>query len=334
MKFFDPKQDVVDLQITQHGKHLLSKGNFKPVFYAFFDDDILYDGTYSGNEEIQNDTEPRIQEETPRLRTQYVFSGRESDIQEHTEHYIKNSDHRLSSRTEFTTKDEDRWMVQPTMDNHHNQMLPLGTAELSARNIPAWSIKFLKGEMTGTSTHTSGTSYSLVHIPQLDSEPEYELSIGHADDAAMDEFVPIEDISAALALGQDKYLGETFLKVEEDYIILQVEEFNSVFENENFEIQVFLVDTIADNAVVDGTKEELISLGFIPETNKLENIDSNFVEHYFDVLVDQEIDDEILHRVNKKKGLYADKAIEHFDKTAQSDIYVRTVLDEEFEESC
>jgi len=42
MKFFDPKQDVLDIQLTQYGKHLLSSGKFRPVYYAFFDDDILY----------------------------------------------------------------------------------------------------------------------------------------------------------------------------------------------------------------------------------------------------------------------------------------------------
>ena len=41
MTFFNRKEDVLDIQMTQYGKYLLSKGVFRPVYYAFFDDDIL-----------------------------------------------------------------------------------------------------------------------------------------------------------------------------------------------------------------------------------------------------------------------------------------------------
>ena len=46
MKFFDPKEDVMDLKLTQYGKHLLSKGRLIPSYYAFFDDDIIYDSRW------------------------------------------------------------------------------------------------------------------------------------------------------------------------------------------------------------------------------------------------------------------------------------------------
>ena len=35
MEFFDQKEEVIDVQLTQFGKHLLSKGRFKPEYYAF-----------------------------------------------------------------------------------------------------------------------------------------------------------------------------------------------------------------------------------------------------------------------------------------------------------
>ena len=66
MTFFNRKEDVLDIQITQFGKHLLSKGVFKPVYYAFFDDDLLYDGEFGGFSEHQNNIEDRIKE-TPRM---------------------------------------------------------------------------------------------------------------------------------------------------------------------------------------------------------------------------------------------------------------------------
>ena len=74
MAFFNKKEEVIDLQLTQYGKNLLSKGEFKPVSYAFFDDNVLYDSTYAGiDSETQNDIEPRIQENTPSFKTQYIY---------------------------------------------------------------------------------------------------------------------------------------------------------------------------------------------------------------------------------------------------------------------
>ena len=61
MTFFDPKEEVMDIELTQHGKRLLSKGLLRPTYYLFFDDDILYDASCAGNAlESQNAIEKRI----------------------------------------------------------------------------------------------------------------------------------------------------------------------------------------------------------------------------------------------------------------------------------
>ena len=80
MEFFDRKEEVLDLELTQYGKYLLSIGKLKPAYYAFYDDDINYDTQYqgdppaldhtavsSGPTENQKDTESRIKE-TPRIK--------------------------------------------------------------------------------------------------------------------------------------------------------------------------------------------------------------------------------------------------------------------------
>ena len=76
MTFFNRKEEVIDIQLTQYGKHLLSKGKFKPIFYAFYDDDILYNSSYGGFEEEQKGTEKRIKE-TPRIKMQHNYSNRD-----------------------------------------------------------------------------------------------------------------------------------------------------------------------------------------------------------------------------------------------------------------
>ena len=67
MEFFDKKEEVIDLQLTQYGKFLLSMGKLKPVYYAFYDENIIYDSEYAGFSETQNQCHPKIQENTGRL---------------------------------------------------------------------------------------------------------------------------------------------------------------------------------------------------------------------------------------------------------------------------
>lgn len=60
MKFLDRKEQVLELDLTQYGKSLLSRGKFKPVYYAFFDDDVIYDGQYASVSEISTQSSDRI----------------------------------------------------------------------------------------------------------------------------------------------------------------------------------------------------------------------------------------------------------------------------------
>ena len=60
MKFFNKKEDVIDLQLTQYGKYLLSQGKLKPEYYAFFDDDVIYDIGKARSTETNRETKKRI----------------------------------------------------------------------------------------------------------------------------------------------------------------------------------------------------------------------------------------------------------------------------------
>tara|TARA_Y100000310_G_scaffold345536_1_gene466196 strand:+ start:3036 stop:4871 length:1836 start_codon:yes stop_codon:yes gene_type:complete len=46
-KFINKKEQVYDLKLTSYGHHLLSIGEFKPIYYAFFDDNVIYDKSYT-----------------------------------------------------------------------------------------------------------------------------------------------------------------------------------------------------------------------------------------------------------------------------------------------
>ena len=73
MKFLNKKEQVFDIQLTLYGKHKLSAGELKPTYYAFFDDNVLYDAEYAGVSETQNETHGRVKQDTQYLESQTIF---------------------------------------------------------------------------------------------------------------------------------------------------------------------------------------------------------------------------------------------------------------------
>tara|TARA_R100001480_G_scaffold149631_1_gene149656 strand:- start:511 stop:1452 length:942 start_codon:yes stop_codon:yes gene_type:complete len=67
VKFLNQKEQVLEVELTTYGKQKYSEGKFKPQFYAFFDDGIIYDGQYGGITENQNKIVDRIKNRTPRF---------------------------------------------------------------------------------------------------------------------------------------------------------------------------------------------------------------------------------------------------------------------------
>jgi hypothetical protein len=92
MEFFNKKEDVIDIKLTRYGKNLLSRGSFKPVYYMFFDDDILYNSKKGGFTEEQNKAEERILKNTPRLKTQSVTLGVETNFDVEYQEYAYSRD--------------------------------------------------------------------------------------------------------------------------------------------------------------------------------------------------------------------------------------------------
>ena len=65
MTFFNKKEDVIKIELTPHGRKMLSEGKLKPSYYTFLDDDILYDIARGGGSENNSQTKNRITAETP-----------------------------------------------------------------------------------------------------------------------------------------------------------------------------------------------------------------------------------------------------------------------------
>jgi len=162
MEFFDRKEEVMDIQLTQYGKHLLSRGKFRPVFYAFYDDDVIYDLKYAnnGDEEIQKLAEDRIKS-TPRIKSQYVFSGRELKA---------NKVDSGTCKGEMAVCNK----LQVSKVKQYALGLPLGTSEPNTSKHPAWAVKFLKGSLSGSSYYSESTREEVEFTFLSDASTDYQ----------------------------------------------------------------------------------------------------------------------------------------------------------------
>ena len=316
MIFFNDKEDVLDIQLTQYGKYLLSIGKWKPSYYAFFDNDILYDGAAGGFTEVQNDIEPRIQENTPRLRTQYSFTSRETDFAQYYE-----------DRQDASLSEIERIKLQGTPEKLYSLTTPLGTADLNLNKAPRFKLKIYQGEISSSSAVTTG-SFQQLQIPQIEMEVIYKTKIKSLDDDATNTeraLGTVDPYEQAEQLNLGVFDDGTYIQVIPDNILLVLEEENSIFERENFEIEVFEI-TEELNRKTDQMQEVLIPLSFLPDYDPVKNdllqvkegltpiyqSDPSFVEYYFNLYVDHEIDEaEICKSVERLKsmGIYVDEEL-------------------------
>jgi len=339
MTFFNKKEDVIEIQLTQYGKHLLSLGKFKPSQYAFFDADILYDSLYADISEAQSDTELRIKN-TVRSKTQYVFSpGPETEVTTANKHILENkqklAQEALNMGPEFddtevevgqnpvlTEEDMIRFQsmyAQPAALKDYVLSHPLGTSDYGTRYVPAWAVSFLNSELTGSKPHLSGANGVSI-IPQLLLTSSYETFITFVDDSGALVKDNVEDeldlgIFADMPYGGAPsephptvgllpetdygYRDGSIYQVKPHYLLVDVDEKNSLFEKENFDIEVYKVD---------GDKLQMLYF-YDPEID-LEPPNEQYVEYYFDILVDGEIDEDLFCasvNVQKRKNIFSDQ---------------------------
>tara|TARA_R110002110_G_scaffold217156_1_gene431162 strand:- start:701 stop:1777 length:1077 start_codon:yes stop_codon:yes gene_type:complete len=305
MSYLDPKERVIDLQLTSYGKYLLSIGKLQPTHYAFFDDDIIYDGTYADVGENQSQIEPRIQEETPRFSAQAVFSARELEIFNQNPNIINDL---IIGQDLENLKEEDKQKILQKVKiqdgPEHSEVLlhPLGTTNTAYEYAPAWNAAFLKAPLSSSATYliTSGTRGESYHaIPQLDVEIKYRIEKFSKAAVLEDSLQPDENgYDGEVAVSEaasSMYISDTIffedgskIDLKSDALILQIEESNTFFKKDNFDIEVFEIETV-------NKKENLIPLKFyndkdllVKDTEK-EVFEKGTVQKYFRFQMDKEI---------------------------------------------
>ena len=326
MEFFDRKQEVLDIEITPLGKRLLQMGQFEPIYYAFYDHDILYGATYVGLNEEQNEIETRIQE-TPRLKQQvYLYSAEEKINKNTADTY----------GVDFATLDENLFQdvslegSQKLTEEYAPEVLesnqrglekfgPLGNMSYKTNFLPAWNINFFDAPLTGSVLILTG-SHNL-RIPRLQCDIQYKFKVEELPGIPQfvdemkdegDEYALEELSDALLSHNTNISSGDlenfaspisedgSYLTVKEQPFFIKAIENNTEFLKDNVEIEIYQM-------LSNGEEKRLYFSSRGDRTD-----DPEFVEYYFDVLTDSEIPDSYYCRAVGEEKLvanYTDKFI-------------------------
>ena len=230
MAFFDKKQDVIDVKLTQFGKNLLARGAFKPVYYRFFDDGVLYDASAADITETQKRSEERIQE-TQRTRTQHLVTGVEY-------RFDQNQD--LINSGSLKTFMEIRRRQDPLLAD---KMLkyPLENSRVNSQAAPAFNINILESDIS-SSVDTLNVRGISLPVPQLNFSSSYEVFEDRTRQIDIPEDVEEFQNYMDLLSNRVEFLDKTVIEVKEENLIIDIEELHVDSLLENFEIEIFEID--------------------------------------------------------------------------------------------
>ena len=299
MEFFNTKEDVFDIQLTQFGKHLLSKGLFKPRYYCFSDDGVIYDTTYISGSEASYEAHGRIKSQTPSLKTQYLFSGAESEFKKNV-----NPSH-------YDSLENNARPLPSSIDQRKGINSLLGSTDPSETLSPGYKILFAKAPLS--SSAMADDKLNIKNIPQLETICKIETKIGVTETSP-------NTTNSTVSLDPSSY----FFYEEEDFVFLDVKEIGQLFQKENFDIEVYEYTTEENSQSVE--VERLRQLRFMPTNNEalkhasgdqianaFPEATQDYVEYYFNINVDEEIEEEILcqvHFENKVDDIFSDSTLE------------------------
>ena len=304
MSFFNKKEDVLDVELTQLGKYLLSKGKFKPVYYVFSDDEILYNVEYAGQTpEKAKETSTRIQKETQRTRTYYEHDGVETRILALNGHEI-NKQRGLGWQARKTGRIEELpagelygndFLTEEKMgaDDRNLVRNMIGNSTLGEQRAPSWDIEsIMDGKMTDFNVSSSSPNVGIKR-PVLTMEIDYNLKA---------EVIPTDDPGYALPLDEFKssysgieseiiFTDNIRLNIEDNALVVSLIERGVEYKRENFEIEFFEVET--KEVKTKQGNAEVESLKRVYTTKNVMGLSSrDYIEDYFELLIDQEIADE------------------------------------------
>jgi hypothetical protein len=287
MKYFDSKQDVLDIQLTPYGKFLHSKGKFDPKFFSFSDNDVLYNSVRGGFLETQNQTNGRIINDTPYTKL------------------IARNDPVKEGATD-TTQFENSQKQANLFDSVNAKVNSLGSIDLGSQNGPSLKIYVLEGELLSTANFLTSSITSLsegkkhhpLNIPQIEMALTYKSSV--VDSSKPENIFNLDNRPGALNKRQNyedptsfnsDISSRTFsdngrIVILPQSLMLVIEEENTNNSIDNFELEVY---EIMDATSPDTGNYELRKLRFEKSSEEFELKNNVLIEQEELGLIEQKI---------------------------------------------
>jgi len=325
MTFFNKKEDVLSIELTPHGRKLLGQGNFKPVYYTFLDDDILYDSEKAGFSESSTSAKDRILNETVYMKPQTNYKGVETSIN--------------------TKKPLSENIIDDNLIPERSEKLQyqLGTNNYNTNKSAEINSTFLLGEISGAvATQYTGSGIAPLDIPQINCDIEYVLSVEHKNEPKINKYGKLpEDFNFT-----DFKPDDSYIHIEKGEILLLLSEEGGFPEKENFSIEVFEYDEdgISLMPLKFDPKSPNIVDGILLENSELstpfeesETTAENKAEFHMEILIDGEIPEDKLclgTALLKQNNIYIDLEVNCEDTQSgfEVDLYQTTVTDDDLED--
>jgi len=294
MTFFNKKEDVIKIELTPHGRKMLSQGKLKPSYYTFLDDDILYDVSKGGGSENNSQTKDRILSETPYMKPQTNYKGVDS------------------SKSDDDSKVEQvRYLLQR-----------IGGNNPAEKRASGWNVTCLLNEITSSTNVLTSSTEQTQPIPQLEFDLEYTMSAGDSANLEVSNGGLIFNRDLPTLIKDDG----TFVNIEEEQILLNIFERNGFFHKDSYEIEVYLYEQ--DEINIDRKlkffeQEQQLKNNMLVQSDEnseiefLEDLTTDFVEYYLDISVDKEIPEEDICKGLKRlkaKDIYLDLEVKCPDR--------------------
>lgn len=287
-KFLDKKEQVFDLKLTSYGHHMLSIGKLKPTYYTFVDDNVVYDSTYFGRSgEPQSEIHKRIKEDTPYLESLVLFEDVNNNpfIEDELSFY----DLSITAAEKNARRDEFRI----------NSIIGDAFVAESKDKVPSWKLVSANSDIASS---TLIDTLNDTRIPQINITASYRKEIVDAQQAANQNVSADDDriLEAVSAVFSDNKVVRLQLNAD---VLLYLEEVNTEVLNENFDIEVFLVendDSTAEQRLsrkyFQDEQEQIVDDFMIapnPITTRPEEYTKDSIEKYFSIIKDSAIEPSI-----------------------------------------
>ena len=297
MSFLNKKEQVLDIELTQYGKYMLSKGRLNPKFYVFSDDEILYNVKYAnGTKETNRETSNRIQIDTQRLHALYEHDGVESRVltlNGHEINKLRNTPGYLAQKTGRIEKMPLDIFYQLDNITEDNMGLDdrnlvrnfIGQSSVGEQVVPTWKIdSLLDGRLSSVNVSSSSPNIGIKR-PVLNYEIDYDFT---AEKIGSGEKGFISEDYATMTGYEKEIIFKDNIKVivDDDKIFLSVIEQNVPYEKQNFDFSFFEVVQTSLDKKTNTVTEELSKLHFQNRGTLTPKEDE--VENFFTVTIDSD----------------------------------------------